>query len=196
MQLTGFFVEYLIIGSTSLIWVLPLLQAAEIEVPENKAIIALLAPALYVIGMVLDVIGHYVTKKHRRKIRDAAKAKYMKRYGLTKAELATVDVELFTMSVDLAKAAIARTSRARVARGSLTNALFAAPILIVTQWNNLEVIGVVIAISLGILAIGGLWKIWARWQRLSYRFEIKALSASGPKKTHNPAMQPTQSQTV
>ena len=140
MQLTGYFVEYLIIGSLSLLWLLPLLEELHISFPDNTGVIVLLAPSLYAIGMIVDVVGHYVTLFHRRRIRKKAKAKYGRRYGITKIEYATIDVDLVSVNPDLAKEAAKRTTRTRVARGALINAICAFPIWITISWSKLSIL--------------------------------------------------------
>ena len=176
MQLTGYFVEYLIIGSLSLLWLLPLLEELHISFPDNTGVIVLLAPSLYAIGMIVDVVGHYVTLFHRRRIRKKAKAKYGRRYGITKIEYATIDVDLVSVNPDLAKEAAKRTTRTRVARGALINAICAFPIWITISWSKLSILQISLLIGGGVLSIIALWFIWARWQNITYRFETKALS--------------------
>ena len=172
MQLAGYFVEYLIVGSVTLAWALPLFERLGVTLPSSPLEIAVLAPSIYVLGMVVDAAGHFLTLFHRRKIRRSAKDKYTKRYGLSDTVHATVDAELFAAAPDLAKAAAARVSRARIARGAVTNAVLG----LICWFPFLALSGAdvwfITLVTIGtLIAIGVLWSIWARWQRLSYRFE-------------------------
>lgn len=177
MQLTGFFVEYLIIGSTSLIWIFPLLQATEISLPENSTIVLLLAPVLYVLGMIVDFIGIFLTQKHRRRIKKSAEVEFGDKYGLDAKNLTASDVDILAFSSDVGNATISRKSRSRVARGTLTNMLIGSPICLFVYSDHIDVEGMALALILIILGVAGLWKMWARWQRSTYRFVIRALSS-------------------
>lgn len=180
MQLTAHFVEYLIIGSLSLLWLVPLFprQLLEPYLPlAEKSLIALL-PSFYCVGMAIDALGHMLTNWHRKHIRAAASHKYSRRYDAPPIEHATADVDLLLLSTELARAAEVRTTRARIARGAVTNALLAAvvwlpriaPGLLAHPWR------LVLAFLSAAATIVLLWAMWARWQRISFRFEIKAIA--------------------
>lgn len=176
MQITGYFVEYLIIGSVAVCWLLPVSLRLHLVIPGDRSVLLLLAPTLYVVGMVVDVAGHILTLRHRKRIRSAAQRKYCKRYGVDKVDHSTIDAFLLAKSPDLAKGAAARTSRARVARGTLTNAIIAlglAPFLLSGSVSGYAWLGVLFG---GGLAVAALWRIWARWQKMVCRYEIKAVS--------------------
>jgi hypothetical protein len=176
MQITGYFIEYLIIGSLTLVWSIPLLiKYYNIIFPENVFLIAIFAPSIYVIGMIVDVIGHYLTNLHRRCIRSSADKKYLKRYKIDKIEHGTIDVDLTAHEPELARASSIRTSRARIARGTLTNSILASVAWLPIIFKNVsQILYIYIIIILLILLIIGLWYIWARWQKIAYRFEIKS----------------------
>ena len=179
MQLTAHFVEYLIVGALMLLWLVPFISRLTVIPATDKEWLALILPAIYFAGMVLDVLGHMITDLHRKAIRKKADEKYGARYHLGEViEHATADVDLLAISPQLAEAAEVRTTRTRIARGAVTNALLAAalwlPTIAIT--NQPKRWWLSILIPLVILAITGLWGMWARWQRISFRFEIKAIA--------------------
>ena len=177
MQIAAYFVEYLIIGSVTLVWSLPLFLLIGAEPPSNALSLALLAPFVYVVGMLVDVAGHVLTRRRRRKIRKNSGEKYRQRYRLSEIVDETVEAELFAHNADLAKAAVARKSRARVARGVTTNGVLAGSCwLTALIWSNADLV-IVLVVAIGsLVAVWLFWLTWERWQRLAVRFNHRAVS--------------------
>ena len=185
MQLTAQFVEYLVVGALMLLWVAPFMYRLNVPLPFGKDDWVILLPAIYCAGMMIDALGHQLTAWHRDSIRAKADKKYLPRYGLSAIEHATADVDLLAVSPELAQAAEARTTRMRIARGAATNAILGALLWL----GTIAITGdpappwllVLVPLSAGV--IWGLWGMWARWQRISFRFETKAIALT--RKSHS-----------
>ncbi|MCK5148363.1 hypothetical protein KAR48_16520 [bacterium] len=169
MQLSGIFVEYLVIGSFSLLWLLPLLHRFGIDLPDQGSLIVVLTPSLYVIGMFVDSLGNLLTSLLRKCIRNKVDKKYEK-IGFTyfnDFDHFSIEEFLAAKCDNLLKLLREKISRARIARGAFTNILisFIPLILLGKQWQNILLLTWFIATLLTLL-------IWKRWQEISFKSEI------------------------
>jgi hypothetical protein len=69
MDVPSGLVEYVIIGAVALIWLVPVLQAMGVTVPQDSAAIALFAPGLYVLGMFVDFLGYNLVHGRKQQIK-------------------------------------------------------------------------------------------------------------------------------
>ncbi len=70
MQIPGLLVEYLISGSFAMIWLLPLLLLiGYTPQKDDSAILIVLLPALYVVGMIIDFISGFIVRPHKHRIK-------------------------------------------------------------------------------------------------------------------------------
>ena len=176
--LAGLLVEYLVIGAVALLWLIPMFASIPLfsgfitSKDTSVTIIALVVPAIYVIGMVCDYLGYKVTHLAKEKINRAAWEDQIKEDPELKlikppgSQL--IHVYAVCYEPELAEAIEARSSRDRVARGSLI-AFFPVVFLQPASYPlylHLFVAAVVI-LSLAML--------WGRFQKLSSKYEAKAL---------------------
>src|SRR5262245_6724867 len=173
MQLTGFFVEYLIIGSISLLWLLP---GARL-LPENaapKEVLVLLAPALYGVGMFIDAVSYYLTAQFDKCIREKVLAEYSIKPPTSAEPFYAIEAEILRGNPELARELRVRTSRAKVARAAITNCLLGTIALAGYSALSLKVPPPYMSVPGGVLGVvlGGCF--WARWQRLTYSFALEA----------------------
>jgi hypothetical protein len=147
MQLPTFFIEYLINGSCALVWIswLLIVFGAIDRVPDMGAgKLALLVPALYVLGMTIDWIARWVVKKL---LKENLLEPLLKKIGILKIESLERDrpggqvekraATLALRSKEATREYSMRSSRDRVARGALIN-LILATIVLTTWYDNLK----------------------------------------------------------
>jgi len=136
MALPGLLIEYLVVGSMALLWLLPLAGINfNGNIPFGKA--AALAPAIYVLGMFIDCIAFILVSKLPQK---RYSLKTMVRYFVKKkSDIKKIEqnvfkegsgrssrgmIWLYLNAPDLVKEVEARSSRDRVARGAFINVIF------------------------------------------------------------------------
>jgi hypothetical protein len=72
MQIPGLLIEYLINGSVALIGLFPLIAFANLfpDKIDGSAVIAVLVPAFYVLGMIIDAVENFIVKPHKGAMTD------------------------------------------------------------------------------------------------------------------------------
>lgn len=133
MALPGLLIEYLVVGSMALLWLLPLADISfKGSIPFDKA--AALAPAIYIIGMFIDFTAFVlVTRFPHRKYSVKALARW---YVRRKPDIKNIEenvfkegygrssrgtIWLYLHAPEIIREVQARSSRDRVARGALVN---------------------------------------------------------------------------
>lgn len=197
MALPGLFIEYLVTGSLSLLWVLPLLG---IDLNQQQFIalkIAALAPSIYVLGMFIDFLSFtfvtYLPRKncsYKARIREFIKYKeaykddpdsqlkkyYFKIYfggypGLIENQnigvTANRQISILSKDENIFKQVEMRSSRDRIARSTTFN-LFLIALFNATLHPTL-------ALYSWILAVIGI-PMWVYFEGNSYGYERKAAS--------------------
>lgn len=157
--LPGLLIEYLVNGSIALIWIYPQLAGSLTELPEQLRPLLLVA-ALYVIGMVIDVTAWVITRPLKHWVRKLVHNKYRGESGSMSASGTKRLAKIILHSPELSREFSMRSSRDRIARGTIVNALAAAA-LVLPWWS-------------GVAAILGSISIWAMFEKLSYMFELCA----------------------
>jgi hypothetical protein len=176
-QLTGLLIEYLATGSASLLWVL-LLIVVYASLPSDKdhpAVIALLLPLTYVLGMISDFLGEWIVRNRKRTI----KVNTRQGTAVEKLESQEIHTRIVTYSPELAKELNARSSRDRIARGVLVNVPFVGMATILYFVKNLRhtcylcpAAGLTIIFTILLTLV--IYRMWARFQEHSYKYEVFA----------------------
>ena len=75
--LAGIVVEYLVVGSTSALWILMLLAGFE-SLPKAvpDAFLVLLIPLLYVLGMLSDRLGRFLIERQKKTLEEKIQKDY------------------------------------------------------------------------------------------------------------------------
>jgi hypothetical protein len=173
MQAPGMFIEYLINGSVALLWLLPILKTLGLQAPKEAAVTALAVPGLYVIGMMVDFIGWFISLGYKTRIRK----EMVTQIGLNWEQRSTLQPKLFIYAPDLAKSSEMRGSRDRIARGTFVNVVMTTVVLLIlspTLGINISRFMIMI-IGLIVSALCG--AMWLRFQRLAYSYELRSMVA-------------------
>jgi hypothetical protein len=172
--------EYFVVGAVAALWALPLvLTMAETHSALAKDLapifIAALIPALYVVGMVCDLIGQKLTHPFKEVIEQQVRKK------LDEPEASSQAIHALSVALEpaLAKEIDERSVRDRIARGSLAALL---PVMVYWPYTTdrpalAHIIGFGVVVALAML--------WFRMQKLSssYEFQVlKVLRAKYPDK--------------
>lgn len=115
-QITGLLVEYLAIGSASVLWILLLLIRLG-TLPNDKnhpAIVGLLFPLTYVLGMISDFLGELVVHRKKEAIKKKVRSEIPSE--IQKSETREIHATIVRYFAAGAKELNARSSRDRIAR--------------------------------------------------------------------------------
>ena len=175
MQIPGLLVEYLIGGSVAMIWLLPALHILGLYTQgTDEGILAIFLPGLYVVGMIVDFIGWFITRPHRRYI----SLRVRRKLDVGKEELDALedvlDTQILLHAPQLAKAREMRSSRDRIARNTVVNAILTTIVLAVYAQQVGSLFASLASIAIGVVMTLMCWAMWARYQRLSYRYDVVA----------------------
>jgi len=126
--IAGLLVEYLVVGAMAGLWAVPLALGAiashtGFQKDLASVIVASFVPALYLVGMMCDLIGQKVTHPFKQLI----EAEVRRKYG--KGEVSSQQIHAFAVAYEpaLAKEIDTRSARDRIARGAL---VAVAPLLV------------------------------------------------------------------
>jgi hypothetical protein len=182
--IAGLLIEYFIVGCVAALWALPLVITAitlnpALQKDSVVVIAATLVPALYLVGMVCDLVGQKLTHPFKEVIEAQVRKKNHE------ADVSSQKIHAFAVAFEpaLAKQMDARSVRDRVARGSLVAVL---PLLF--YWPYPSTISRAFASIAGLGAIIALAMLWHRMQKLSAGYEmqvLKVLRAKYPEATRN-----------
>jgi hypothetical protein len=158
MSVPGLLIEYLVNGVVALSWAYPCIPSAVMALP--TPVLAALALSLYVVGMIVDVLGWLLTRVFKPWIRRPVLRQYQ-RPAESESESSTMrQARIRLHAPELAKELDMRSSRDRIARGLVVNALLAS-FFISPAWigPTLTVVSLI---------------LWAMFERLSFMFELCA----------------------
>jgi len=158
MVLPGLLIEYLVSGAIAFAWLFPILQSKLMRIDTPFLPVAFLL--LYVLGMAVDYLAWILTRIPKHWIRAWVYRKYRSNGESLKQSGTLRQAKISMYAPDLAKELAMRSSRDRIARGSVVNSILATVFLLPLQ----------IGIPLVVSAIF----IWAGFERLSYGFELCA----------------------
>jgi hypothetical protein len=187
MQVAASFLEYLVTGALSLLWLLPLLLSLRggsldtLHLPDA----VILLPLLYALGMLMDGVGYAFTRPIRRAVnrinavvekrqvgRRSPPRTREKLQGGLRGKATTVYV--LYHSPELARGLELRSTRDRIARGVVANLLLAVIVVFARSWSpwlavSYSSIGWFLVACLLIALI-----VWIRFKDLSGRFKYEA----------------------
>jgi hypothetical protein len=194
MAIPGLLIEYLISGALALLWLAPVLDLTYTRIESTH--LALLALGLYVVGMAVDFVAFLCLSPFKASIRRAVSQERTRAHGSPIRYWLAIMKELVTGSFrrlpprvgggvtarqikfalhapEVAKEAAMRSSRDRIARGALVNAVIATFFLDVigqyygksiTYWSWAAVIAFLLA-------------MWAVFEGMSYSYDTRAEEA-------------------
>lgn len=180
MNVPGLLIEYLITGSTAVLWLIPLLSKTQFQPVLNSlpsGIAPLLAiPFIYIIGLGLDTTSSFLIKWFgwQRKIRSRVRAEIKVQHGeIPDEDLAVIRIWLH--SKELGREYELRSSRDRIARGAILNLALAAVVIPVFSYRVMtSVESLITFITLVTLSIA-FYLIWVKCEKGSYAYKLLAL---------------------
>ena len=158
MAMPGLLIEYLVSGAIAFAWLFPLLSAKLPKVDVGYLPVVFLL--LYVLGMAIDFLAWVLTRPPKRWVRTRVWRKY-RGDGTKDTQSGTArQAKIALYAPDLAKELAMRSSRDRIARGAVVNAILAAIFLL--SWQ----VGMPLVVFSAVL--------WAGFEWLSYGYELCA----------------------
>lgn len=174
MILPGFFLEYLVTGSCALLWIYGLFAIFGLQdiFRINSALALLIAPAIYVVGLVVDAVSRTVLRKGRMRLE---KRGWIKKDSGEKGPLHYSEILL--ESSDLAKQIELRSSRDRIARGAVGNILAATIVFTVLAARVSRGVPWYAVLLAGIILLPATIVMWDRLEYRTSSFTRKAANA-------------------
>jgi hypothetical protein len=158
MAIPGLLIEYLFNGSIALAWLYPLFSTYFDNVP--AVLLPFVVVALYLVGMVIDVVAWALTRPLKRWLRRPVHRKYTGSEDSEAVSGTLRQAKIALHAPDLARELAMRSSRDRIARGAIVNAILAA-IFVLPWWAGLPVVIVSVI-------------MWSMFEKLSYMYELCA----------------------
>ena len=168
--LAGLLVEYLVIGAIASMWLGPFLAGAIASHPTlakdlAPVLVATSIPAIYLAGMVCDWLGYWLLHSRKKKIEAEAHSDS----GFKDIGSQTIHAFAVAYEPKLADEMNSRSARDRVARGAFAASI---PLLV---FSPLGYQHWWVGILSGVLILFFLYKLWARMQKLSIKYELHVL---------------------
>lgn len=160
MSLPGLLIEYLVIGSLALPWLLRLFPVEVSQLP--GAAFPVVAAYLYFTGMVVDVVAFFALRPLKWTIRRLLAERHSLTHDAKPGAATRRLIRLMQKSKTLSDEAAARSSRDRIARGAVVNAVVAS--FFYSGSTRL----VCVAAALGALAM------WFFFESQSHTFDLNA----------------------
>ena len=183
MQIAAFFIEYLVTGSTALLWILLLLAKNPSTLTTfSPAQAAFLLPIVYVLGMLVDYVSYHLVhpKKTWKKLKSIFRRKTDSEHSSAAKEHGIPSATAFVIfhSSDLGKGVEMRSSRDRIARGAFLNFACLSAIIFfkpaITTALELPFRCSTFAATLVLVSLGSLG-MWNRFEHLTRRFKNNAV---------------------
>jgi hypothetical protein len=159
MALPGLLIEYLVSGAIAFAWLFPLVHSRlpTIEAPLVPVVILL----LYVLGMAIDFLAFFLTRIPKHWIRGRVARRYQAS-GYSEKQSGTFrQAKIAMYAPELAKELAMRSSRDRIARGSLVNAILATVFLL--------------PLYVGVPLVAFAALLWVSFESVSFGYELCAL---------------------
>jgi hypothetical protein len=158
MPLPGLLVEYLVVGALTLTWLFPLLHS---RLPTIDApLLPLVFLLLYVLGMVVDFLAFFLTRIPKHWIRRRVSRRYLENASQKQQSGMLRQATIAMYAPELAKELAMRSSRDRIARGSLVNAVLATIFVLPAYFG---------APLIALAAV-----LWAAFESVSFAYELCA----------------------
>jgi hypothetical protein len=168
VQFTATLVEYLVIGTVALFWLVPLSSHLfGVTLKLDEANVILILPLLYVLGMYIDATASILLHKMKWHVKDAKEENKKNPQPYKK----TVKI-LLAHSPEIAQTMQALVTRDRIARGSFLNALLVIPITCLVEVELEQRIKFIIIAALASLFT---FTMWQRFDKLTSEFKKLAL---------------------
>jgi len=164
MNLPGLLIEYLINGAIALIWLSQTVIFSKITDIDTAGMEILLIPIAYVIGMFVDYIPWILTNPIKKYIRTNARLQLSKELSFDPDEYRdrwTEKLKIERDFTDLNKQIEGRSSRDRIARGTIINLI----LITIFYWTSIHVYG--------ILFIVLAFVIWYKFEKHNYSYEVR-----------------------
>ena len=178
MSLPGLFVEYLVNGSVALIWLMPLLFTFMPDISRSGNLYLVFVPGLYVLGMMIDSLSWAITRPYKKRLHQ----KICEEYKVTEAQMDGFSEKLLLHNPELLTRLDMFSSRDRIARGALSNAMLATAVLCGYFLFAHAWVFAIISLLVGTLISFLCLLMWKRYQSSSYEHEIYCLQALEDKK--------------
>jgi len=137
----------------------------------DGAVVALFVPGLYVIGMFVDFVGWFILRSHRRRIKE----RIYKGHDFGGRKVFDRDPVILVHAPEVAKANEMYSSKDRIARSAVVSAILATVVLGTRLWSAGRVPLCIACVAVGAVVSLLCWGMWARFQRVSYEYEVQAL---------------------
>lgn len=175
MSLPGLFVEYLVIGYIALTWLIPWFYFGQSSFLKNEASVLAIVfvPFAYVIGMLVDSIGHRTLRKPRTWIRRKTYSKYQN----SEIDIEGLKARLLVHAPEVAKTYEMYSSRDRIARGLFVNSVIATISLGFLAGIYSSGLTVVITVIACVIICVMSCALWADYKRRTCIFEVFSLRA-------------------
>jgi cytochrome c-type biogenesis protein CcmH/NrfG len=175
--LAGLLIEYFVVGAVASLWLGPLLVEAMVargpDFPKEMIpiVAATLVPAVYLAGMVCDLLGYKLL--HGRKAEIEGKV----RRDVKLKSFSTQRVHALAVAHEplLARELEARSTRDRIARGALIASI---PLLWLSPFGAKHYW---VGTASGVAIVVALYLLWVRTQTLSAKYEIQVIEVLSEK---------------
>ena len=183
MPLPGLLIEYLVVGSMALLWVLPLL-GIDVSDQIQLGTVATLAPTIYILGMFVDFIAfallsllpikeyslkHLIRKAVNRDVNEENHSISKNLFYENEKRNSAAHIWLSLESPDLLKEVKERSSRDRIARGAFINILI---LWLLSATVNTPILIQFTYIQWLITSLFSLL-VWVTLEQNSYKFELR-----------------------
>ncbi|MGK7883410.1 MAG: hypothetical protein AB4057_02150 [Crocosphaera sp.] len=185
MNIPGLLIEYLITGSIALIWIIPFLNIFGISLVTYTSllgnIISLVAiPFIYIVGLSLDMITTWIIMKLecKKKIKEKIDKEFEKHYPkeYKKIENREFSIEnIWLYSSEIGKGYETRSSRDRIARGTVLNFIIAAFIIPICAYPSILSFTSLITFIIFLVLSGLFYLIWKECEARTYRYRLYIL---------------------
>ena len=166
--LAGMLIEYFVVGAVAGLWLGPVVVSAVLtnpSVPKELygGIAAALVPALYLAGMICDLLGYKLLHDRKSDIEATVRRK------AKSSDFSAQRLHALAVSYEpaLAKEIESRSTRDRIARGSLIASI---PLLWLSPFEGY---GKMAATTIAVFMVVALYLLWHRMQTLSAKYELQ-----------------------
>jgi hypothetical protein len=158
MNLPGLLIEYLVNGAIALTWLYPSIAVYLADMP--APLLPVVAVALYVVGMMIDVVAWGITRPLKHWLRRSVHRKYAPGRDPEAVSGTMRHAKIALHAPELARELETRSSRDRIARGLIVNAVLAT-VTVLPWWAGIPLVAASIL-------------MWSMFEKLSYMYELCA----------------------
>ena len=165
MNLPGLLIEYLINGAIALIWLSQISIFSTLTAVSATGMEIVLIPIAYVIGMFIDYIAWFLTRPVKGFIRSKVRDELAHELSFASDDYKdrwTDKLKIETDYANLSKQLESKSSRDRIARGTIINLI----LINVFFWSSIHVYGLVLIF----LA----FCMWWKFEKQNYSYEVRA----------------------